>query len=237
MTENDRIRREYRRRDADPALRDRYAATRPEMQFTLYQRRLRLLKMLRQSGILPLSDRRILDIGAGAGGELRNLAELGAEPGNLTGIDLMPNRLKTARKLSPTFGWCEADGLQLPFSDGSFDIVMQWTVFSSVLLPEARMALAHEMIRVLHPKGIIIWYDILTATDSTVLVGLPPSAVKSLFPGCQINARRVTLHWSLARHLAGISWELAGLIERLIVLNTHLLAVIAPTSAQHSIVV
>jgi len=51
------------------------------------------------------------------------------------------------------------DASRLPFKDGSFDIVMQFTVFTSILDREVKKAVATEMLRVLKADGIILWYD------------------------------------------------------------------------------
>ena len=48
-----------------------------------------------------LSKLNVLDIGCGSGGLLRFLASLGIPPNQLSGIDLMKNRIKAARQLAP----------------------------------------------------------------------------------------------------------------------------------------
>jgi len=44
---------------------------------------------------------------------------------------------------------------ELPYEDESFDIVMQFTVFTSILDNEMKIRIAKEMLRVLKPKGIL----------------------------------------------------------------------------------
>ena len=57
--------------------------------------------LLERSGFFPLSDRRILDIGCGAGEQLGKFANWGAKPENLIGIDLMPERIRDAQRNFP----------------------------------------------------------------------------------------------------------------------------------------
>jgi len=47
----------------------------------------------------------------------------------------------------------------LPFASKSFDLVMQFTVFTSILAQHVKQRIANEMIRVVKPDGMIIWYD------------------------------------------------------------------------------
>ena len=48
---------------------------------------------------------------------------------------------------------------RLDFRTDSFDFVFQSTVFTSILDSEVRKEVAGEMLRVLKPGGVILWYD------------------------------------------------------------------------------
>jgi len=47
----------------------------------------------------------------------------------------------------------------LIWEDASFDVVTQFTVFSSILDPDLKEQVAQEMIRVTKPGGYILWFD------------------------------------------------------------------------------
>lgn len=102
---------------------------------------------------IELAQLTVLDVGCGFGAWLRYFVDLGARPSKLTGIDLSPERLATAREKNPAITWVEATGTDLPFSAESFDFVLQVLVFSSVPDDDARRRLAAEMDRVTRPGG------------------------------------------------------------------------------------
>ena len=91
--------------------------------------------------------RRILDVGAGAGGFLPGLAELGEE---VAAVDLDPAAASRCHRRGPGAGLA-ADGQRLPFRDGSFDLVCLFDVLEH--LDDDRAALG-EAARVLRPGGL-----------------------------------------------------------------------------------
>jgi len=48
-------------------------------------------------GQFPLTNRTILDIGCGCGGPLASLIDLGAQPHDLYGVDLVPDHIEADR--------------------------------------------------------------------------------------------------------------------------------------------
>jgi ubiquinone/menaquinone biosynthesis C-methylase UbiE len=121
----------------------------------------------------------------------------------------------------------------LPFADGSFDLVSQFTVFSSILHAGVRRRAAAEMLRVLRPGGVALWYDFTVNPTNRDTHGIGGDEVTRLFPGCRVRARRVTLAPPLGRLVAPRSWLLAELLENVPALRTHLLALIRkPPSAE-----
>ena len=97
--------------------------------------------MLKLNGITDLSHIEVLDIGCGSGGWLRTLLEWGARPEHLHRIDLLEDRIEKARALGMGIDFQVASGYEIPFADGSMDLVSAHTVFSSILDGSARKAL------------------------------------------------------------------------------------------------
>lgn len=224
--EVDRIRLAYaRRRDQLPP--DYYAAWRPENLFLLQERERALLHMLRQHGVLPLTDKRVLEVGCGEGANLRRLVEYGARPENLAGVDLLEDRIQRARGLSPRVDLRCGNAEELPYEDGSFDMVMQLTVFTSILDEGMKANVARQMLRVLKPGGHILWYDFhISNPRNPDLRGIARQEIYRLFLGCRVHLRRVTLFPPLARLIVPHSWLLAHLLGRIPLLRTHYLGII-----------
>ena len=50
----------------------------------------------------------MLEVGCGSGGNLRRMIDYGAPPENLFGFDLLPDRLRQARRQCPEIGVAQA---------------------------------------------------------------------------------------------------------------------------------
>ena len=195
--------------------------------FIAHQRERELLSLIKKYGLNHLKKQKILDIGCGNGGVLRDFIDYGAMPENLYGIDLLPDRIETAKKLSPHINFYLASATELPFEDEFFDIVMQFTVFTSILDYSMKQKIAQEMLRVLKPDGIIIWYDYwISKPTNPDVKGVGKQEIKKLFPNCKFEFHRITLAPPIARLLVPISWILCELLEKIRIFNTHYLAVI-----------
>ena len=51
------------------------------------------------------------------------------------------------------------NGEELPYGNGTFDLVLLFSVLTSILDPRVQANLAAEARRVLRPGGAILWYD------------------------------------------------------------------------------
>jgi ubiquinone/menaquinone biosynthesis C-methylase UbiE len=216
LSEADRILEELRRRERElPA--DFYSLDRPANRF-LRQSQERALRT-----IGSLAGKRVLEVGCGSG----NWLEMLQGAASLSGIDLDPERAARAAARFPGADIRAGDASNLPWADGSFDVVLQSTVFSSILDPGMRQAVASEMLRVLAPGGAILWYDFFVDNPSNPHVrGVRRREIEALFPGCRVSLRRATLAPPLARRIVPVSWKLAELLESLRVLDTHYFGVI-----------
>jgi SAM-dependent methyltransferase len=230
--EIDRLRLEYGRRAERFAGSDIYLRTNPANLFMVQQRQKALVRIMRETGISRLDGRRILEIGCGSGGVLLEFLEYGADPELLHGIDLLEDRIAEARRLLPLARLVVGNAQHLPDPDGHFDVILQFTAFSSILDSTIKADMAREMLRVLKkPFGVILWYDFWVNPTNPQTRGIRPSEIRSLFPGCRYRFHRVTLAPPLARRLVPIFWVAAELLEKIKLLNTHYLVAIRPESA------
>jgi SAM-dependent methyltransferase len=221
---------EYRRRgrDLDPAT---YAPTSPGELFIRQSRERAVLAALRRAGVLPLGGRRVLEVGCGDGQWLADFERWQVPRGNLAGIDLLPERVDDARRrfASPDGGADIRRGsaTALPWADGSFDVVAQSMMFSSMPEPELQRAAANEMSRVLAPGGIVLWYDFAVDNPRNPRVrGFSAADLRRLFPGFRLQLSRAVLAPPVARAVAPVSPLLASALEALRVLNAQHVAVL-----------
>jgi SAM-dependent methyltransferase len=95
----------------------------------------------------------VLDVAAGTGNASIPAAKTGA---NVTASDLTPELLEAGRARAEAEGltleWVEADAENLPFGDGSFDVVM--SSIGAMFAPH-HQEVADELVRVCRPGGTI----------------------------------------------------------------------------------
>ncbi len=219
LAENERRRREI------PA--DFYSVIHPPNLFISTQRKRSLLRLLHREGIASLSRLRILDVGCGPGDWLLDFVSWGATPDLLCGIDIDEQQIAAASRKLPTADLRLGNACELPWPDGCFDLVLQATVFTSILNTEFKKAIAAEIIRVTRPVGLILWFDFRFNNPWNRHVrGIGGNELRRLFPGCSVSLNRVTLLPPLARHVVPVSWVLGLLLEKIPPLRTHILACI-----------
>jgi ubiquinone/menaquinone biosynthesis C-methylase UbiE len=228
LDEIERIREEFEARDRTiPS--DFYAWYREEIQYWQAGAARICARLLRDSGAFPIAGAAIADVGCGDGNWLLEFLQWGAVAANLHGIDLLAGRIASARERLPGVDLRCGDARSLPWPDGSFDLVTQFTVFSSIPDAPVQAAVASEMLRVARPGGRILWYDCRYSNPSRKAVhGLSRNDIRRLFPACSIHFAGTTLLPPLARVVARRSWALAAALEALRFTCTHLGAVITP---------
>ncbi|MDG0855397.1 methyltransferase domain-containing protein [Roseateles puraquae] len=219
MTELQRIAERYARREAS----DRYSLLRPEVWQMWQERQRALLKLLARRPGQP-ADWRATEVGCGAGGNLLDLLRLGLMPAHLTGVELLPERLAAARAALPEgVTLLAGDASAAPVAPASQDLVLQSTVFSSILDDALQQRVADAMWRWLKPGGAVVWYDFTVNNPRNPDVrGVPLRRVRALFPQGHFTARRVTLAPPLARALPAAY----GLLNAVPWLRTHRLVLI-----------
>jgi ubiquinone/menaquinone biosynthesis C-methylase UbiE len=103
---------------------------------------------------------RLLDIGCGTGHIIQRLVSSCAEAFHI-GLDISPAMIEIAERdnlSSPNVGFTLGDGMQLPFSDCSFDIVINRLAEHSV----------HEVYRVVREGGYFLEYGLGPAADKEI---------------------------------------------------------------------
>jgi SAM-dependent methyltransferase len=187
--------------------------------------------LLREEGLMPLTGKRVLDIGSGLGTELAQMISAGADREGSVGVELLPGRVEQAHALHPDVRFICADARQLPLADGTFELVLANVVFSSILDDDVASAVAREMRRVLAQDGAIVWWDNRYPTPGNPNVrGYRLREIKRLFPDCRIQARTTTLLPPLARRLRRSAPLFYGSLAQVRFLRARHLAVIRPGS-------
>lgn len=222
--EEGRIRAVYGKRTKD----NRYSWFQCGHLFIMQQCERRMLAFLERCGAADLESKNILEVGCGTGYWLRELVKWGARPENLTGIDLLADRVAVARRLCAPGVRIEcASAARLPFSDRTFDLVLQSTVFTSILDADLKQQVAAEMLRVVKTNGLILWYDYHVNNPwNRDVRGVRRSEIARLFPDCRIELQAATLIPPLARRLAPYSYLGCYLLEKIPLFCTHYLGAI-----------
>ena len=187
-----------------------------------------IVAALSRHGHTTLDHASVLDVGCGRGVWLREFVKLGARPERLHGIDLLPDRIDEARRLCPNgVSLRSGSATALDFDDAAFDVVMQSMVFTSVLDAGMRQSIAREMLRVVKPDGLILWYDYyVNSPNNPDVRAVSRKEISGLFPDCRIDFQRITLAPPLARWIAPRSRAGWALLRSVPWLRTHYLAAI-----------
>lgn len=184
-----------------------------------------LADWLRTSFPAGPGDLRLLEVGCGTGRNLQRLIGLGFRPENLTGNELLPERVTAARAVLPAaVRVLPGDALTLAGEAAGYDVVFQSMVFSSILDPAFRRALASHLWSLVRPGGGLLWYDFTVDNPANRDVrGVPLRELRALFPEGRPVVRRVTLAPPLGRLACAVHPALYGVLNTLPLLRTHVL--------------
>jgi ubiquinone/menaquinone biosynthesis C-methylase UbiE len=225
LADVERIKAEYVRRDRELA--GRYSWAQPVNRFLHCRTVCAAIAALTREGLFPFNGRSVLEVGCGTGNWLLECAQWGAELENISGIDLDAERVEQARRRLPGADIRCGNAAELPWETGSFDVVLQFTVFTSVLDRGLKERMAAEMVRVMKPQGAVLWYDFRYNNPRNPHVrGIEKREIRKLFPGHQITFHKTTLAPPLARAAVGLSWMAALALEAVPPLRTHYVGVI-----------
>jgi len=205
---------------------ERYSLLRPDVWHTVQERQRAMLRLLAGLGWTDLAQRRAAEVGCGAGGNLLELLRLGFAPENLCGAELLGDRYDQARHVLPeAVRLWQGDASQWALAPASQDLVLQSTVFSSLLDEAFRQRLAAAMWSWVAPGGGVLWYDFTVDNPRNRDVrGVPLQRIRELFPQARMRHWRVTLAPPLARKACAIHPMLYPVLNTLPLLRTHVLA-------------
>jgi SAM-dependent methyltransferase len=123
---------------------------------------------------------RVLEIAAGTGVVTRALAFTLPESVSIVATDLNQAMLDHASKVGTQrpVEWRQADAMQLPFQDGTFDAVV--CQFGVIFFPDKRAAFS-EARRVLRPGGIFV-FSVCDRIEENEFADTLTRALEALFP-------------------------------------------------------
>lgn len=187
-----------------------------------------LLDLLSKRFDHSLSDCRILDVGCAHGAMLGWLEEQGAQATNLVGVGLLPNQIEVGRRRHPAFVFLESNAERLPFPDSSFDMVLVFTVFSSILDDSTARNVARTITRVLKRDGVVMWYDIRYPSPNRNVRAMTKTGIRRLFPGFSICLSSLTLILPLGDALGRFADATYLALSKIPFLRSHYLGLLSP---------
>jgi SAM-dependent methyltransferase len=192
--------------------------------YTVKEREIRYACIVRKIFGHDLSTKKIIEIGAGSGSNLLFYQNLGFKWENIYANELLEERYRALCERLPHSTCILGDALKLEYKD-QFDIVFQSIVFTSILNQEFRKSLAHKMVEMLKPGGIIISYDFTFNNPQNKDVRkLTKKDIRSLFSQCkEIQFKKVTLAPPISRRV-GRWYDIVNFLFPF--LRTHTIAII-----------
>ncbi len=105
---------------------------------------------------IPKEGMRVLEVGCGTGTNLKLYQQAGCE---VYGIDLSPSMVKVAsKKLGKQSDIRLGDASKMPYSDGSFDLVIAMLTLHE-MSGSIRLPVMNEMVRVMKQEGRLLLVD------------------------------------------------------------------------------
>jgi ubiquinone/menaquinone biosynthesis C-methylase UbiE len=145
MSETENIRLRYSTRK-DSKFWSMYSPVDASVYMGLQEKERAMIRWINSCGIAPVENKTVLEIGCGSGSNLLNFLSLGFNPENLVGNELLKDRADNARhRLPVATKILLGDASELNIESGSFDVVFQSTVFTSILDIHFQQTLADKM--------------------------------------------------------------------------------------------
>jgi ubiquinone/menaquinone biosynthesis C-methylase UbiE len=232
MDETELVRQRYRRRKGEAE--EMWSGFAPSVYLPVQEKERALIRWIRHSGMEPVETRSLLEVGCGTGDDLLLLIRLGFDPGKLVGSELLEERVRRARhRLPAALRLDHGDAAELDLADAAFDVVMQSTVFTSLLDDGFQRRLADRMWALTKPGGGVLWIDFVYNNPRNPDVrGIPLARVQELFPEAELRHWRISLAPPISRLVTRVHPSLYGLFNSIPVLRTHVLCWLAKGSSE-----
>ena len=203
----------------------------PDVYLTRQEKERGFICWIRFSGMDPVQDKRVIEIGCGAGRNLLQFIQLGFRPENLVGNELLEERAVQARQVLPAHvRILVGDAATVDFGGEQFDVVFQSTVFTSILDDAFQQKLADRMWTLVKSGGGVLWYDFIYNNPANLDVrGVPVRRVRALFPEGDLKVWKLTLAPPISRRVTKIHPSCYTLFNLLPFLRTHVLCWIKKT--------
>ncbi len=199
--EADKVKERYQRRQAKKSA-SLYDARRPYVRHATKEREDCYEQGLK-AHFADFSNLKIIEIGAGAGGNISFFKRIGVQPKNIYANELIPERAAALRSAHPDIHIIEGDATALDSSlMHQFDVVFQSTVFTSILDDSFKLKLASVMTQLMKPEGVLLWYDFIYNNPGNRDVrGVGAEEVRMLFPELNIYFSKITLAPPIGRRV------------------------------------
>jgi ubiquinone/menaquinone biosynthesis C-methylase UbiE len=218
-----RLKRVYHEYLSDPRFIKRYSDEAARLE--LERRWEEITRVLGEQG-LSFATARILDLGAGSGADCERFRRAGFRPDRIVAVDLLEEFARGARRSYSWLTSLQANAARLPFRSGTFDLVYQSTMISSVLDATWRRRILEEARRVLAPNGVFVSYDTRYRNPwNPNTRPLTTAEIRTSFAGCAIRAKSVTPIPQLVRLFGRHSRLAWSAIDKVPLLRSHLLVV------------
>ena len=130
--------------------------------------------------VVELTPGAVLELAAGTGVVTRQLAQRLPQEVSIVATDLNPPMLDEAARIGTArpVEWKQADAMQLPFADQTFDVVV--CQFGAMFFPDKAQAFA-EAKRVLRPGGHLL-FNVWGRIEDNEMIWTVSEALDALFP-------------------------------------------------------
>lgn len=224
------IARYARRRELDENI---YCPLKPDVYMARQERERALLRWIRKCRLAPVKSKKLLEIGCGSGANFLEFLRLGFRPENMVGNEILPERIRAAREVLPNnLLLLPGNALELDIPVGSYDIVLQSTLFTSILDSEFQSELAQRMWEWVAPGGGVLWYDFIYNNPHNHDVrGVPLAQIRRLFPEGHLRHWRLTLAPPISRSVTRIHPAIYRVFNAIPIFRTHVLCWICKNKA------